>query len=72
MKVIKSNQYVPVSVEFETQQELDLIYHLLRYVSGSGNNRDILDDMRRSLYDAGAGLIKEYYEKYSGSVSVID
>lgn len=67
MKV--SKEFSPVTILLETQDEIDLLYEITRYVSGGGKVRTFFDTLGRSLIDH--SKFNPYETKLSGDVTVL-
>lgn len=46
-----SKQFSPVTIVLETQEEIDQLYEITRYVSGGGKVRAFFDTLGKSLID---------------------
>lgn len=52
MKVIKENKiFSPINIVLETQEEVDWLYAITRYVGGSGAVRNFFDNIRCGLME---------------------
>lgn len=63
-----SKEFSPVVITLETQEEIDLLYELTRYVSGGGKVRAFFDALGRDLIDHSKFKLSE--PKLSGDVTV--
>ena len=63
-----SKQFSPLTIVLETQEEIDQLYEITRYVSGGGKVRDFFDTLGKSLIDHSKFDISK--PKLAGDVTV--